>query len=276
MLRIDAHQHFWQYEPVRDSWINESMEVIRKDFMPGDLLPLLQTNQVAGCVAIQADQSEKETEFLLDLALKHSYIKGIVGWTDLCHVRVEERLAYYSRFKAIKGFRHILQAEEPAFMLQEQFKNGISLLHKYGFTYDVLIYAHQLKQAAQLVAAFPDQPFVVDHIAKPAIRQGEIIEWTKGIKMLAQYPNVHCKISGMVTEADWHQWKEPELRPYLDTVVEAFGIERVMYGSDWPVCLLAADYTTNMSIARNYFSGFSQEEQAMFFGKNATAFYQLV
>lgn len=276
MLRIDAHQHFWQYEPVRDSWINESMEVIRRDFMPEDLLPILQANQVDGCVAVQADQSETETEFLLNLALKHSYIKGVVGWTDLCSAAAEEKLAYYSSFKAIKGFRHILQAEEPEFMVQERFKKGIGLLHRYGFTYDVLIYAHQLKHAAQLVAAFPDQSFVIDHIAKPAIRQGEINEWAKGIRTLAQYPNVHCKISGMLTEADWGQWKEPDFRPYLDIVVETFGIERVMYGSDWPVCLLAADYATSMSVVKNYFSGFGMDEQAMFFGGNAAKFYKLV
>ncbi len=275
MLRIDAHQHFWQYDPVRDAWIDESMETIRKDFLPEDLLPLLKTSQVDGCVAVQADQSETETNFLLQLAAQHPFIKGVVGWVDLRSPALEEQLSHYSQFKLLKGFRHILQGEDPQFMLEDNFMRGISLLRQFGFTYDVLIYAHQLKHAAQFVAAFPDQPFVIDHIAKPAIKQGEIAEWTKDIRKMAAFPNVQCKVSGMVTEAHWQQWDEATFRPYLDVAVDAFGMNRLMYGSDWPVCLLAADYQANMNIVKHYFSSFSTEEQNRFFGGNAIQFYQL-
>ncbi len=276
MLRIDAHQHFWQYDPVRDSWIDDTMTAIRKDFMPEDLQPLLQQHQLNGCVVVQSDQSEDENTFQLANAAVNDFIKGVVGWVDLCSGSVKERLQYYSRFEKMKGFRHILQGEAAEFMLQDSFKHGISLLQKYGFTYDILIYAHQLQHAAQLVAAFPDQPFVIDHIAKPAIKDGEITNWEKGIRAIAKHENVYCKISGMVTEADWKNWNEQSFKPYMDIIVEAFGAERIMYGSDWPVCLLAADYATNFDIVQQYFSTFSAAEQASFFGENAAKFYQLI
>lgn len=275
MLRIDAHQHFWQYDPVRDAWIDDTMTTIRRDFLPEDLLPLLNKNQVDGCVAVQADQSEIETDFLLEQAAQHPFVKGVVGWVDLRSPALEERLAHYSQFNLLKGFRHILQAEDPQFMLEDAFMKGINRLRQFGFTYDVLIYAHQLKHAARLAAAFPDQLFVIDHIAKPAIKQGEIAEWTKDIRKIAGLPNVYCKVSGMATEAHWQQWNEATFRPYLDVVVDAFGMDRLMYGSDWPVCLLAADYEANMNIVKHYFSSFSAEEQNRFFGGNAIQFYQL-
>ncbi len=276
MLRIDAHQHFWQYDPVRDSWIDDTMTVIRKDFMPEDLQPLLQQHQLNGCVVVQSDQSEDENTFQLANAAANDFIKGVVGWVDLCSDSVKERLQYYSRFEKMKGFRHILQGEAAEFILQDNFKHGISLLRQYGFTYDILVYAHQLRHAAQLVAAFPDQPFVIDHIAKPAIKDGEIISWEKGIRTIAKHENVYCKISGMVTEADWKNWNEQSFKPYMDIIVEAFGVERIMYGSDWPVCLLAADYATNIDIVQQYFSTFSAAEQVSFFGENAAKFYQLI
>jgi L-fuconolactonase len=276
MLRIDAHQHFWQYEPVRDSWIDDTMTAIRKDFMPEDLQPLLQQHQLNGCVVVQSDQSEDENTFQLANAAANDFIKGVVGWVDLCSDSVEASLRYYSRFEKMKGFRHILQGEAAEFMLQDNFKHGISLLRQYGFTYDILIYAHQLQHAAQLVAAFPDQMFVIDHIAKPAIRDGETTNWEKGIRAIAKYGNVHCKISGMVTEADWKNWNEQSFKPYMDIIVEVFGVERIMYGSDWPVCLLAADYAANIGIVQQYFSTFSAAEQALFFGGNAAKFYQLI
>jgi L-fuconolactonase len=276
MLRIDAHQHFWQYNPVRDAWIDDTMEMIRKDFLPEDLKPLLEAHGIDGCVAVQADQSETETEFLLNHTAGHSFVKGVVGWIDLCSPAVEERLEHYSRFGILKGFRHILQAEHSQFMLEERFMKGISLLHRYGFTYDILIYAHQLNQAIQLVKAFPEQPFVIDHIAKPDIRKGMAEDWSKGIKAMAAFSNVYCKVSGMVTEADWKEWNHTTFQPYLDVVVEAFGMNRLMYGSDWPVCLLAADYGSNIGIVKEYFSTYSDSEKAGFFGGNAVKFYQLI
>ena len=232
---IDAHQHFWHYDLVQHSWINDEMSVIRKDFLPADLKPVLEENGVAGCVAVQADQTEAETNFLLKLSDENDFIKGVVGWVDLRSDNLQQRLEHYAQFKNIKGFRHILQGEEPAFMLQASFLKGIGLLQRFNFTYDVLVFPKHLKAALQLVKQFPDQPFVIDHIAKPYIKGGIIDGWKEDIAAIAQYPNVHCKISGMVTEADMRNWKQADFTPYLDVITNSFGIDRIMYGSDWPV-----------------------------------------
>jgi L-fuconolactonase len=276
MGAIDAHQHFWKFDPVRDSWITADMSVIRKDFFPTDLEPLLKQNNVDGCVVVQSDQSETENEFQLKNAADHDFIKGVVGWVDLRAENVEERLAYYSSFKKMKGFRHVLQGDQQRdLMLAPGFMNGISRLQQFGFTYDILIFPDQLKYIPQFVSAFTDQKFVIDHIAKPNIKDKKIEEWKKDIEAVASHENVYCKISGMVTEADWHRWKPEDLIPYLDVVVNAFGIKRIMYGSDWPVCLLAADYENVFTIVKNYFSSYGKDEQELFFGENATQFYNL-
>ena len=272
---IDTHQHFWHYEPVKHSWIDNEMAVIRKNFLPADLHPLLIQNGVEGCVAVQADQTEKETGFLLDLAEGNSFIRGVVGWVDLRANNIEERLEHYSQNMILKGFRHVLQGEEPSFMLQPSFIKGIAALKAFNFTYDILIFPKHLEAALELVNQFPNQPFVIDHIAKPFIKAGLIDEWASGIKELAKRPNVSCKISGMVTEADYKNWKPTDLTPYIDTVVEAFGVHRIMYGSDWPVCQVAASYKQVIDIVKDYFSKFSEDEQAMFFHENAKKFYQL-
>ncbi|MEO5592827.1 MAG: amidohydrolase family protein [Chitinophagaceae bacterium] len=272
---IDAHQHFWQYDPVQHSWINDEMASIRKDFLPEDLQPILKENNVEGCIAVQADQTEKETDFLLQLSNENNFIKGIVGWVDLRSANIQARLEHYAQFKNIKGFRHILQGEESEFMLQPNFFKGIALLHQFGFTYDILIFPKHLKAALQLAKQFPDQSFVIDHIAKPYIKSGETDEWKKDIAAIAQFPNIHCKISGMVTEADMRNWKQADFIPYLDTVVASFGVNRIMYGSDWPVCLAAGSYTAVIGIVKEYFSVFSADEQQLFFNKNASAFYHL-
>jgi L-fuconolactonase len=272
---IDAHQHFWHYEPARHSWVNDEMAVIRKDFVPANLQPVLRANGVEGCVAVQADQTETETDFLLGLSAANDFIKGVVGWVDLRSDSLEKRLEHYAACKKLKGFRHVLQGEEPSFMLQPAFTRGIGLLKKYNFTYDILIYPAHLAAAAQLVQQFPDQAFIIDHIAKPYIKDGLIAEWKKGMMAIAQYPNVHCKISGMVTEADMRNWQQADFEPYLDVVTECFGINRIMYGSDWPVCLAAGSYESIMGIVKKYFAGFSTHEQQLFFGKNAAAFYHL-
>lgn len=274
-ITIDAHQHFWRYHPVKHGWINEEMSVIQKDFLPGDLLPILEENKIDGCVAVQADQSEQETGFLIGLANENDFIKGIVGWIDLRATDIEERLAHYQQQKIVKGFRHILQGEEPDFMLQPDFLNGISLLKDAGFTYDVLIFPKHLDAALQLVKKFPEQKFVIDHIAKPDIKNQLMDDWANGMRAIAQHPNVHCKVSGMVTEADWKHWKEDDLYPYLDVVTEAFGINRLMYGSDWPVCLVAASYERMIAPVRKYYASFSKTEQEKIFGTNAAAFYHL-
>lgn len=276
MKRIDAHQHFWKFDPVRDSWITEEMSVIQRDFMPQDLEPLLKANGFDGCVVVQSDQSEIENSFQLDNAEKHKFIQGVVGWVDLRSKDIEDRLSYYSQFPKLKGFRHVLQGEpDRALMLNPDFMNGIGKLRKHGYTYDILIFPDQLGYTKEFVAAFPDQPFVIDHIAKPLIKEKKISDWEKDIRVVAQYKNVYCKISGMVTEADWQQWEVNDYYPYLDVIVEAFGTERIMFGSDWPVCEVAATYAQVVGIVKAYFSAFSSHEQAMFFGGTASAFYSL-
>lgn len=274
--RIDAHQHFWNFDPVRDSWINDEMAIIQRDFLPQDLQPLLTENNLDGSVLVQCDQSEMENEFLLNHASNFDFIKGVVGWVDLQSESVEDRLAYYHSFNKMKGFRHILQGEaERGMMLRPTFMNGISKLQNFDFTYDILIYPDQIQYVGELVRAFPNQKFVIDHIAKPNIKEKSILEWKKGMEALAEYPNLYCKISGMVTEADWKNRGKDDCNPYMDVIVNSFGTKRIMFGSDWPVCLVAANYQQTLEIVVNYFSSFTQSEQEDFFGLNAINFYKL-
>lgn len=276
MQRIDAHQHFWQYDPARHGWISESMKVIQRDFMPADLEPLLAANSMDGCVVVQVDQTDAETEFQLANANRNDFVKGVVGWVDIKSPEIEEKLVQLYGQPKLKGFRHILQGEvNDAHMLNPSFKNGIGKLSKYGFTYDILIFPRHLKNAVLLIAQFPDQAFVIDHLAKPYIKAGKIDEWKTDLATVAKYPNATCKISGMVTEADWTGWKKADFRPYLDAAVEAFGPGRLMFGSDWPVCLCAASYQQVVEIVGEYFSNFSSTEQAAIWGGNATRFYNL-
>ena len=275
-MKIDSHQHFWIFDPVRDSWIDESMAIIQRDFLPADLKPILDEHEIDGCVAVQADQSEAENEFLLKRAQENDFIKAVVGWVDLRSEAVDERLAYYGQFKKLKGFRHVLQGEKDrALMLKPAFMNGIWLLEKYDFTYDILIFPDQLVYAGEFVKSFPHQKFVIDHIAKPYIKKQELADWVKDIKTVAQEENVWCKVSGMVTEADWQSWQEADFEPYLDVVFEAFGSKRLMFGSDWPVCNVAGGYDKMISIVKNYVSRLSVEEQTAFWGNNAVEFYNI-
>ena len=274
--RIDSHQHFWKFDAVRDSWITDDMSVIQKDFFPADLRSVLQANGIDGCVTVQADQSEEQNAFLLEQATGNDFIKGIVGWVDLRAENVSERLAHYSEFNLMKGFRHVLQGEaDRALMLKPEFMRGIAALAQYNFTYDILIFADQLKYIPEFVAAFPEQKFVIDHIAKPKIKEHDIDEWTKDMMEVAVHDNVYCKVSGMVTEADWKNWKTADIIPYMDVVLEAFGPDRIMYGSDWPVCLVASSYERMYRMLTEYFSTFTTEEQDQFFGANAIQFYNL-
>lgn len=275
-MRIDSHQHFWHYSPERHSWITDDMSAIRRDFLPTDLQPILTQHRFDGCLAVQADQVEAENDFLLSLAAENSFIKGVVGWVDLQADNIEERLEHYRQMPALKGFRHVLQGEsDRALMLRPNFKRGIAAVQQWGFIYDLLVFTDQLKYCTELVALFPHQPFVLDHIAKPQIREGKIDEWAKDIRQLAQHPNVCCKVSGMVTEAAWHDWKREDFTPYLDVVVEAFGANRLLYGSDWPVCNVAGGYDAALNIVAQYFRPFSATEQAAIFGENAVRFYKL-
>lgn len=275
-MKIDSHQHFWKFHPVKDFWINDDMKILQRDFLPLDLHSLLQENSIDGCVAVQADQSEEETHFLLKLASVNDWIKGVVGWIDIRSKNLEDRLQYFSQYKKLKGFRHIVQAEpEEYFLLRDDFCEGISKLSKYNFTYDLLIFPMHLPYAVELVKRFPQQSFVIDHLAKPDFKQSDFSLWEKGIREIANCPNVFCKVSGLVTEADWNNWKESDFTYCLDVVTEAFGMNRLLFGSDWPVSLLAASYEQSCGILVHYFSKFPKEQQDKFWGGNAIEFYNL-
>lgn len=275
-MEIDAHQHFWKFDPVRDSWINEEMQAIQRDFLPHDLKPILKEHGIAGCVVVQSDQSEEENAFQLANADANDFVKGVVGWVDLQDKNVEDRLQYYLQFPKMKGFRHVLQGEtQRDLMLRAEFKRGVGLLNKYGFTYDILIFPDQLGYTKEFVKAFPEQKFVIDHIAKPYIKDKKIDEWAKDIAAVAEHQHVWCKISGMVTEADWKNWKEEDFHPYLDHILSVFGPRRLMYGSDWPVCNVAGGYARMRSIVKNYISKLSESEHSLILGQNAIEFYHL-
>lgn len=275
-MTIDSHQHFWKYDSQKHDWINDEMKVIQRDFMPSDLEPILNQNNIEACISVQAEQSEDETDFLLQLALENEFIKGVVGWVDLRADTIYDRLERYSEFKILKGFRHIVQGEsDTEFMLRPKFKHGITALSSFNFTYDILIYHHQLEHAIQFVKLFPAQKFVIDHIAKPDIKMGEYAQWQISIKKIALHQNVYCKISGLVTEADWNDWKESDFKVYLDTIIKAFGTDRIMYGSDFPVCLVAASYEQQLNIVKEYFSSFSNIEKKKIMGENAVKFYNI-
>ena len=275
-MKLDAHQHFWHFDPVRDAWITEgSMSVIRRDFLPTDLQPILQQNEIDGCVAVQANQSEMETHFLLELAEQYNFIKGVVGWVDLLSDTVSDPLDYYRGFPKLKGFRHILQGEKPEFMLQPKFIRGIKSLGEKGYKYDILVFPKHLAAVKSFLKQIDNQSFVIDHLAKPYIKRGLIKQWAKDMRSIAQHENVCCKISGMVTEADWQTWQVSDFTPYIDVVLEAFGANRIMYGSDWPVCLVAATYEKQFSIVKNYISELSDTEGAKILGLNAQRFYNL-
>jgi len=272
-MRLDAHQHIWRYNAGRDRWITDEMAALKNDFLPEHLIPELEANGLQGCIAIQADQSEAETSFLLDLADHDQAIQGVVGWVDLRGNNVGERLDSFSRHSKLCGFRHIAQAEPDGFLLQEDFARGIQCLGNFGFTYDLLVYETQLPAAIGLAAKFPNQWFVLDHIAKPGVREKRYLPWARYIKVLAENPNVYCKISGLVTEADWKEWRTADFKPYLDMVFEAFGVDRLMFGSDWPVCLLAASYRQVVQLVADYTKNLPAADQEKIFGLNAVHFY---
>jgi L-fuconolactonase len=276
MLKIDAHQHFWKFDVERDSWITDEMKAIRKDFLPADIEPYLKANNFDGCVTVQAVQSEEENIFQLENAAKYDFIKGIVGWVDLQKDTIDERLAYYKQFKKIKGFRHVLQGEvQRDLMVQPLFIKGIGALQKFNYTYDILIFPDQLRFAKQFVAQFPNQKFVIDHLAKPGIKDKKIEEWKRDIMQFAPFENVHCKISGYITEADLNNWTNEDFLPFFDVVINTFGTGRIIYGSDWPVSLLGGTYNDVLKVVTDYFASFTTAEQDNFFGKNAINFYDL-
>lgn len=272
---VDTHVHFWEYNPVRDAWIDGTMEAIRRDFTPADLREATRSLQVEGFIAVQADPSVAETEFLLHLASAHPEIKGVVGWLNLCSPLLGEQLETYTINPALKGLRHIVQAEPPGYMDRADFRRGISVLAAFGLSYDILVFAPQLEEAARLVGDFPEQAFVLDHLGKPNIREGRFAEWRAGIEKIAAAPNCHCKLSGLVTEAAWSSWTPDALRPYLETALELFGPKRLMFGSDWPVCRLAATYGQVLGLVLDFVKTLTPSEQLQILWENAHSCYRL-
>lgn len=275
-MRIDAHQHFWSYNSAMDTWISDEMIVLKKNYLPDQLREILKNNQLDGSVLVQVDQTEDETLSLLETAEKYDFIKGVVGWVDLRDENIEERLEYFQSYPKLKGFRHIVQSEpDDHFLLQSNFKRGIRALQKYNFTYDLLFYHYQMKEVVKFCDIFNEQNLVVDHIGKPDIKNQSIKEWSKHLKALSAHDNVYCKISGMVTEASWKGWQYEDFVPYLDIVFDCFGTERIMYGSDWPVCLLSTSYENQLDIIKQYIAPKTPSIKAKIMGLNAINFYNL-
>ena len=275
-MQIDAHQHFWRYDEGEYDWIDDSMAALRRDFLPDDLKPELERNGFQGCVAVQARQTLEETRWLLKLAERAPFILGVVGWVDLRSPRLRFELRSLAGQSKLVGVRHIVQSEpDERFLLQPDFLRGISMLGEFDLAYDILIYPRHLPVAAEFVARFPRQRFVLDHLAKPPIKSGAFDPWTRGIRELAAFENVFCKVSGLVTEADWQAWKPDDMRPYLDVAVECFGPSRLMIGSDWPVCTVAAPYSRVMDLVKDYLRKFAAEERDAVLGGNAVKFWRL-
>jgi L-fuconolactonase len=275
-MTIDAHQHFWVYKPEDLPWIPPELPLLRRDYLPEQLAPLLRAGGVDGTVVVQAQHSQRETEWLLQLAERNPFIRGIVGWLDLRSPRLRGELERLAGKRRLKGLRHILQDEkEVDFMLGREFTAGIGLLREFGLSYDLVIAPRHLPAAVQLASRFPQQTFILDHIAKPLIKDGVRSPWDADLRRLAALPNVFCKVSGLVTEADWGKWRAADFAPYLDIVWEAFGPERLMYGSDWPVCLLAGDYPRVQGLAAGYVGALSRDEQQAFWGGVAARVYRL-
>lgn len=272
-MKVDAHNHFWNYDAVKHSWIDGSMTAIQQSFLPEEFGKILIENGIDGCVAVQVEQNLEENDYLLAFADKHSFIKAVVGWVDLRADDLDEQLRKLSQHQKLKGFRHIAQAEANDFLSAQAIKNGLAKLAEYNFTFDILVFPQQLPAAIDLVKSCHNQKFVLDHLAKPYIKSGEINQWKKDISELSKNENVYCKISGMVTEADWQNWKLADFIPYIEVAFETFGANRLMYGSDWPVCLLAADYQEVKNILSSYINTLSLIEQNQFWGNNAVEFY---
>jgi len=274
-MRIDAHQHFWRYTEIEFGWIDDAMASIRRDFLPADLAPLLNETGIDATVAVQARQSMEETEWLLQLADAYPQIAGVVGWVPLIDPKVEKVLEALSANSKFRGVRHVLQAEPSEYMAREDFNTGVALLRPYSLTYDLLILQHQLPAAIKFVDRLPNQPMVLDHLAKPLIASHEIEPWRAQILELARRPHISCKLSGMVTEADFHNWTIEDLQPYVETALEAFGPDRLLFGSDWPVCTVASSYKRWLDVVKQCTAGLSSDEQDKILGENAQKFYGL-
>jgi len=275
-LRIDSHQHFWLFNAEDYGWMAGDRSPLQVDYLPPDLQPLMAASGIDGTVAVQARQVLRETEFLLALSEQYDLIRGVVGWVDMRAEDVEAQLERFAGHPRLVGVRHIVHDEaDDRFMLGGNFLRGLAALKGYDLRYDLLLYPRHIPIAIDVVKRFPEQPFVLDHIAKPFIKDGIVGAWEGDIRALASYDNVWCKVSGMVTEAAWGAWRQKDFEPYLDIVFDCFGVERLMFGSDWPVCTLAGSYSEVVGIVENYISALSADERAAVMGGNAVEFYQL-
>ncbi len=275
-MKVDAHQHFWRYNGDEYGWIGEDMAALRRDFLPADLEPLQRELGITGTVAVQARQTAEETRWLLRLAERHPFIRGVVGWVDLRDPEIDLELERLGQFQKLSGVRHVVQDEpDDRFLLQEDFLRGVGMLSTFDLAYDILIYPRHLPVACEFVDCFPRQRFVLDHIAKPPIAARELSPWAEDIRRLSEHPNVYCKVSGLVTEANWEGWTPDDIHPYLDVVFEAFGTQRIMFGSDWPVCTVAGSYAQVMRLVYDYAAQFSTAQQADLCSGNALRFYRL-
>jgi L-fuconolactonase len=275
-MHIDAHQHFWIYNQAEFDWIDDSMAALRRDFLPEDLKPEMDSSDVDGSVAVQTRQTLEETRWLLELADQTPSILGVVGWIDLRSPDIRSQLKALCQHRKLVGVRHIVQSEpDDRFLLQPEFLRGISMLEEFNLAYDILIYPKHLPVAAEFIERFPRQRFVLDHLAKPPIKSGKIDSWAEGIGRLAEFPNVVCKLSGLVTEADWQHWRPEQIVPFLDVAFASFGPDRLMIGSDWPVCLVAAPYARTLQVVKTYLLGQKPECQEAVLGGNALHFWQL-
>lgn len=273
-MRIDSHQHFWKYNASEYPWIGPGTP-LQRDWLPGDLEREAAKVGITGCVAVQARSTLDESRWLLQLSDQSPFVKGVVGWVDLRAGGVEGDLVELSKHRKFVGVRHVVQSVPSDFMLQPEFMRGLAKLKQFNLAYDLLLFPKHVPSAVKAVSQLPEQRFVLDHIAKPMVRAGLIQTWKDDLKELALHPNVFCKISGLVTEAKMPGWKPEDFRPYLDVVMEAFGEDRLMFGSDWPVCLLGGSYGQIHGLAADYFAQFSEEARRKFFGATAASFYRL-
>jgi L-fuconolactonase len=272
---IDTHQHYWRYEAGEYSWIDDSMAALRRDFLPFDAHREMAVAGVQASIAVQVRQTLEETRWMLELAERHPFIAGVVGWVDLQDAGVDAELERLSQQPRLVGLRHIVQGEPDGFLERPAFLRGIGCLERHDLTYDILIYARQLPEAVRFARAFPRQRFVLDHLGKPDIRGDGYDEWRRHFNTLAELPNVCCKLSGLVTEAAWASWTPAQLRPYLDAALEAFGPSRLMIGSDWPVCLVAASYGAVIGLARDVLGEYSNDEREQILSGTAREFFRL-
>jgi L-fuconolactonase len=274
-MRIDSHQHFWNYNPDRQEWISPEMGRLKRDFLPEDLYPVLQASQIDGCIAVQAEEHLRETAFLLELSDSHPWILGVVGWVDVAKDNLDEFLDSWSQASKLLGFREILQSKESEYMLRKEFIRGIQKLGSRGYTYDILTYPQQLPAALTLVDKCPKQRFVIDHLSKPDIKAGDWKAWKKSLHPFGERELVHAKVSGLVTEADWKKWDAKELYPYLEIALEIFGPKRLLFGSDWPVCLVAGEYEQVLEVIESFSNQLSADEKGAILGGTAQEFYSI-